>query len=236
MPYRVPGGNLVGRFVGLGNLDKAERERRAQRMYNHRIHTETDQRLRQCFNDGRDTFRMPPSRYPHHDHFNQEGLTHNMDECRRRFEDSGLHYSGMDRKGQGHHWLGTDVDDWSQDQVMKYYYDYYEDIHFFMRDRKRVPDGRRLPPHSERYWVRMYREYLQRLYQHAELTRQEEHQSGGRRRGPLGGWRGYGRHPRMPSGAKFLDEERIESGDDIPYSDYYGRRPHHEDEEDEEDE
>lgn len=217
MPYRVPGGNLVGRIIGLGNLEKLERERKLRRaymMYNRPMHTEMEQRMRRYGNDRRNQLQLPPSRYPYQESFIPHGLTPNMNERRRHFEPWGMRYPRLDREQPVRRLYQPDVDDWSDERIINYYRDHAEGIVRFQRMKSRHSDDRRLRPHGMKWWVRNYHEYILELQVRDENLRlQYDHPRNGRDRGLGGAWR---------------DDDRYHGG--------YRYRPRHMDQEDEEDE
>lgn len=187
--------------------------RRAYKMYDHPVHAEKEQRLRRCGYDRRDPLRMPPSRYPYHEPFIPHGLTHNLNERCRHVETWGLCYPRLDRDQPARRLYQPDVDDWSDKRIIYYYRDHAEGIARFQRMKSRHSNGRWLRPHSKKWWVRNYHEYILELQaddENRRLRYKYPHSDYGR--GLEGGWR-----------------------DNKPYHSGYGHRRRRMDEEDEED-
>lgn len=202
MPHRVPGGNFVGRLIGLGNLDKEERERnmrRAHRLYE-RPYGDIEHRTRGLYNDRRDQISIPQSRSSYLYPYTPNGLPPSWHQRRQQIEADGPHYPGMSGRGASrHHSLPHDVEEWTDEQAETYAVFHKKDLESFRRHHLEGPDRHQFRECGLKAWVRMHRDLLrvlQREWHHRDMENMRGHGAFGRSRS--------GRRPR---GHDFEDED-----------------------------
>lgn len=190
MSHRAPGGNLLCRLIGLGDLDRIERERNMRhqilcnRLYNRPHQFETPWRMPQGHNN-----RWNAPYHPEHAQLIQHGPGPNMSVHGRNAEVMGHYQPSTHRGVTGRRSRSPDVDDWTSTEVEDYWGFHAHGIRSFKRNLINYQGLHRDPPHSRRWWVREYHSYIMRLQGIDETGREQQYNAqyrhGGRQQ--LGG-------------------------------------------------